>query len=178
MSRDRAFAEQTSKVMLKEYEDDEESEGDPFEDASDDEAPQLITSRADFNSMMDEFLNDYEILGRKMKPKLSGETGMEKLDTLRRALGQDERVRDIYGDDSDNDEQYDDLKEMEEPQKDRWDCETVLSQYPVLDESLVINQIASQPHTQIWKIIPVFFVQGMLNQYQRSFLIPKPVCLL
>lgn len=78
--------------------------------------------------MVDEFLNDYEILGRKMRLKLEGETGTEKLDTFRRAIGQDERVRLQLPDDSDEG----DLEEVEEAVKDRWDCETILSMYKQL----------------------------------------------
>lgn len=75
---------------------------------------------------MDEFLNDYEILGRKLKLKLDGETGLEKLDTVRRALGQDERAQlcDIEDDDVDDD---DILMPFDvDDKKDRWDCETIL----------------------------------------------------
>lgn len=120
-----------SKVMLRQYNDEEEDEDDEtsfLSDEDNDEAPQLITSREDFGSMMDEFLNDYEILGRKMKPKLDGDTGAEKLDTLRRAMGQDERIRGSLADaeDHDNDDDNEFLR-IDEEKKDRWDCETILS---------------------------------------------------
>ncbi|KAJ7597341.1 Low temperature viability protein-domain-containing protein [Mycena floridula] len=123
--------EKFDQVMLKQYNsDDEDSEEDS--DASDetDDAPQLITSREDFTAMMDEFLDDYEILGRKLKPKLAGDTGMEKLDTLRRAMGQDERVR-VNNEDSGDEE--DDLLEPAAKEKDRWDCETILTTYSNLE---------------------------------------------
>lgn len=115
--------------MLKQYNEDEDEDEAPLSDDGDeDEAPQLITTREDFTSMMDEFLNDYEILGRKLKPKLDGDTGAEKLDTLRRAMGQDERVRESLAgeeeDDDDDDNEF--LRMNEEDKKDRWDCETIL----------------------------------------------------
>ncbi len=115
-------------VMLKEYnEDDDDDEHASMPDDSDsDDAPELITARDDFSSMMDEFLNDYEILGRKMKPKLEGDSGAEKLETLRRAMGQDQRVKESYSDDDDTPEE-DLFLELEEDKKDRWDCETILS---------------------------------------------------
>ncbi|KAK7063815.1 protein LTV1 [Favolaschia claudopus] len=124
--------ERFDQIILKQYNSDEESDPSEDEDDDDDTAPELITSRADFESMMDEFLNDYEILGRKMKPKLEGDNGAAKLDTLRRAMGQDERVR-VAGE---GDEIADDdvLMPLDiDDRKDRWDCETVLSTYSNLE---------------------------------------------
>ena len=76
--------------------------------------------------MVNEFLNDFEIIGRKMKPKLEGESGPEQLDILRRAMGQDERV--WISNDSDEEADNDDnlMSSNEEDKKDRWDCETIL----------------------------------------------------
>lgn len=72
--------------------------------------------------MMHEFLDEYEILGGKMRPRLEGDTSIEKLDTIRRALGP-VIIRD-----------YDERDDGEIPipvdiddVKDRWDCETILS---------------------------------------------------
>jgi protein LTV1 len=116
-------------MILKQYnsDDDEDSEPSDEDGDDDDDAPELITSRADFESMMDEFLDDYEILGRKMKPKLEGGSGAEKLDTLRRAMGQDDRVRLETGEDHNDD---DILMPFDiDDRKDRWDCETILSMY-------------------------------------------------
>jgi protein LTV1 len=73
--------------------------------------------------MMNEFLDNYEIVGGKMKPVLAGDSAVAKLDTLRKALGE-AKIRDE--EESDNDEgmlmpvDVDDVK-------DRWDCETILS---------------------------------------------------
>jgi protein LTV1 len=112
-------------MILREYNEDEEDEEDVHShDGTDsDEAPDLITSRDDFDSMVNTFLNDFEILGRKMKPKMEGETGMEKLDAFRRAMGQDERNRIA------NDDEEDSLDDLfpDKDKKDRWDCETILS---------------------------------------------------
>ncbi|KAJ6520285.1 Low temperature viability protein-domain-containing protein [Mycena sanguinolenta] len=122
--------ERFDQMILKQYNSDEESE--PSEEDADDDAPELITSRADFESMMDEFLNDYEILGRKLKPKLEGDSGAAKLDTLRRAMGQDERVRTAReGEDEEDD---DVLMPLDiDDRKDRWDCETILTTYSNLE---------------------------------------------
>lgn len=105
--------------------DEEDEEEDEEEDLNRDEAPELITSREDFDSMMDEFLDKFEILGRKMKPVLEGGSGAEKLETLRRAMaeGGPIRVRDDDGSDEDI------LMPADvDGAKDRWDCETILSE--------------------------------------------------
>jgi protein LTV1 len=115
-------------MMLREY-GDEDEEGDMDEEQSQineedsDEAPDLITSRDDFDGMINEFLNDYEILGRKLRPKLEGDTGAEKLDTFRRALGE-ATIRE-GADEEDNDDPQFYFEENDK--KDRWDCETILS---------------------------------------------------
>lgn len=116
-------------MILKVYnEDQDEDEINSHHDNDSDEAPELITSREDFNSMVNEFLNDFEIVGRKMKPKLEGESGPEKLDVLRRAMGQDERVR-ISNDGNEEVDNDDLFSSDEEDKKDRWDCETILCGY-------------------------------------------------
>ena len=117
-------------MILKVYnEDEDEDDFNSHHDNDSDEAPELlITSREDFNSMVNEFLNDFEIVARKMKPKLEGESGPEKLDVLRRAMGQDERVR--ISNDGDEEDDNDDLfLSDEEDKKDRWDCETILCEF-------------------------------------------------
>ncbi|KAJ4485638.1 Low temperature viability protein-domain-containing protein [Lentinula aciculospora] len=130
--------ERFDQVMLKQYNEDEDENDEEVplsDDEDDDEAPQLITSREDFGSMMDEFLNDYEILGRKMRHKLDGDTGAQKLDTLRRAMGQDERVRETLADTEDRDEEEEDNEflRIDEEKQDRWDCETILTTYSNLE---------------------------------------------
>ncbi|KAF8079061.1 Low temperature viability protein-domain-containing protein [Lyophyllum atratum] len=126
--------ERFDQMIVKQYnEDDEDTPLSEEENDSDEDAPELITSRADFESMMDEFLNDYEILGRKMKLKLAGESGVEKLDTIRRALGQDDRVWLGSAEDDDvNDEDIMMPLDLDD-KKDRWDCETVLTTYSNLE---------------------------------------------
>ncbi|KAG6878318.1 hypothetical protein C0993_008915 [Termitomyces sp. T159_Od127] len=132
--------ERFDQMMVKQYADDDEDmpsdEDDDF-----DEAPELITSREDFESMMNEFLNDYEILGRKMKLKLDGDTGAEKLDTMRRAMGQDSRVR-LNSEESD--EEDDILMPLDvDDKQDRWDCETILS-----ESTLHAYAILSSPYSK------------------------------
>ena len=71
--------------------------------------------------MMNEFMDKYEILGGKMKPRLEGGTNIEKLDAIRKALG----PVTIHDDEKDDENipmplDIDDVR-------DRWDCETILS---------------------------------------------------
>jgi protein LTV1 len=94
-------------------------------------APDLITSREDFATMVDDFVDNYELLGRKLKPVLPGDSGAHKLETLRRAMGQDERVRVVVTEEEDEELSNADFfrgydaKEKE----DGWDCETILSEW-------------------------------------------------
>ncbi|KAH9929688.1 Low temperature viability protein-domain-containing protein [Fomitopsis serialis] len=62
--------------------------------------------KAYFDAMMHEFLDNYEILGGKMRHVLHGDTAAEKLDTIRKAFGG---------------------AHVDEKQG-RWDCETILSE--------------------------------------------------
>ncbi|KAI0639864.1 Low temperature viability protein-domain-containing protein [Trametes polyzona] len=113
-----------------EYEDsDEEEEEDPSLDDLD-EAPDLIASREDFESMMDEFLEKYEVIAGKMKPVLPG-TATEKLDTIRKALGEAKIRDDAEASGSEDD---DILMPLDvDDKKDRWDCETILTTYSNLE---------------------------------------------
>lgn len=75
--------------------------------------------------MMNEFMDEYEILGGKMKPVLAGDNGLEKLNTMRRALGEVT----IREQNSDEDDERNILMPLEDNDvKDRWDCETILSE--------------------------------------------------
>jgi protein LTV1 len=121
------FNDIISQMMEKQYSSGQGQEDDGLSDNGSDEAPQLITSREDFEALMDDFLTNYEILGRKIKPKLEGDSGAEKLDTLRRAMGQDNRVR--VGDDDSESEEDQFLMRDEQDKPERWDCETILSEY-------------------------------------------------
>ncbi|KAF5352440.1 hypothetical protein D9756_005840 [Leucocoprinus leucothites] len=132
--------ERFDQIMEKEYDREETVEEPPASDEDTDEAPELITSREDFDLMVNEFLHDYEILGRKMKPTLQGGTPIDKLDTIRRALGQDNRVR-VNEDDDDEVQDFMSLEDM--PKEDRWDCETILTTYSNLENHPRIIRVNS-----------------------------------
>jgi protein LTV1 len=75
---------------------------------------------------MDDFLHNYEVSGGKMKPSLHG-SGPEKLQSLRLAMGRDERV---MVDDVEEEAKDDDIYAAIEgdEKRERWDVETVLSE--------------------------------------------------
>ncbi|KAI1794003.1 LTV-domain-containing protein [Ganoderma leucocontextum] len=114
--------------IQREYESSDSEDEETSFDALD-EAPDLITSREDFESMMDEFLEKYEVIAGKMRPTLPG-TPTQKLDAIRKALGE-AKIRDAEESDS---EAEDVLMPLDvDEKKDRWDCETILTTYSNLE---------------------------------------------
>ena len=51
------------------------------------EAPSLVPMRSDFNGIMDDFLDNYSMAGRKRVRKGGNQTGMQQLDEVRKGLG-------------------------------------------------------------------------------------------
>lgn len=124
-----------------------------------DEAPDLIASREDFESMMDEFLEKYEVISGKMRPVLPG-TATEKLDTIRKALGEAKIRDDAEESESDDD---DILMPLDiDDKKDRWDCETILSKSYLMD-CLSTSEALSQLHIATWRT-----TQGLLEPAATS----------
>jgi len=80
---------------------------------------------------MDDFLENYEILGGKMKPTLAGESVTDKLGTIRQSLREiGYEVNDQIQDEKDV---GDDFEDFVQERGDRWDCETILSTYSNLE---------------------------------------------
>ena len=73
---------------------------------------------------MDEFLENYEILGGKMRQALPGETATDKLGVVRDSLR--EHVLNLR-DESDEEQSDEPDGFMMEEKDDSWDCETILS---------------------------------------------------
>jgi protein LTV1 len=108
-------------------------------------------TREDMEEIMDEFLDEFEIVGNKMLPKVGGETPAENLDIMRKALvGLDlegsgptqqseqakkdaDMIRKRYlrvkqeGEDEEH-EKMPVLHITGQDKKDRWDAETILSE--------------------------------------------------
>ena len=104
----------------------------------DSDAPPLITAREDFHSILDDFLDNFEIVGNKMKPVLAGDSATAKLETLRRAMTgvemneEEESKESIKRLVTEGDQTEEDIYmpyDIDEV-KDRWDCETILSKPP------------------------------------------------
>jgi len=107
-------------------EDEGSEDGPPASDGSD-SAPDLITSREDFDTLMDDFLHNYEVSGGKMKPSLPV-SGPEKLQSSHLAMGHSEclMVEDFDQEEHKEDDVYAMIEENRK--RERWDVETVLSE--------------------------------------------------
>lgn len=125
----------------REYEsdsDDDEDEGTDFKGEE---------LRKDFDSILDDFLDKFEIVGSKMVPRLEGATSENKLSTIRNALlvdeGEEERsvATTVGGTRRPKKNQNDDLatelqtdfRSRAERMRDNWDVQTILSTYSNLD---------------------------------------------
>jgi protein LTV1 len=104
-----------------------------FSDSDVDSAPDLIAARDDFEAVMDDFLANYELVGRKMRQVLPGDNPAEKLDTIRRGLGE---IRINPGSGDEEIEEAIPMPYDVDEKKERWDCETILSEYR---SSILIN---------------------------------------
>ena len=167
-------------MMLREYaggddeSDHQDHDGNGNEISDDpDIAPQLMTSRDDFGSMVNDFLDNYEILGSRMKPKLEGETGAEKLGILRMAMGHDDRIR---RQEEASDDEHELLQMEEEDEKDRWDCETILSGCSSSCSLPILTHDMPQLHTLTSRIIPDSYEQETQTSSRKYDLIHGPEC--
>ncbi|KAH8549386.1 Low temperature viability protein-domain-containing protein [Umbelopsis sp. PMI_123] len=115
----------------------EEDESDFFDSDEEDEEP--MVAREDFNAILDDFLDKYEVVGKKMVPRLEGDTSEAKLDSIRNALGaarlsDDENETPMPSRPTKNN-RVEGVDIWERPVKQRatWDCQTVLSTYSNLE---------------------------------------------
>lgn len=93
-------------------------------------------SRDDFDAIMDDFLDNYEVVGRKFRPSLGGTalSGVEKLQVLRAAIddgdegiGREENRRRILELERVGRGVREKEKVRVEEDKEKWDVETILS---------------------------------------------------
>ncbi len=122
-----------------EYRIAEEDEFDEEEEELEEEGEEVILdengepiSREDFDSIMDEFLNDFEVLGGKVHQTLGNaqSTPQEKLELVRKALG--EARLDHVTADGETEEEVAWTPEMSFPgrkPREKWDVETIQSEY-------------------------------------------------
>ncbi|KAF8526308.1 LTV-domain-containing protein [Hysterangium stoloniferum] len=116
----------------KSYEEDEDdmpSDG-SFSDSDVDSAPDLIAARDDFEAVMDDFLENYELVGRRMRQVLPGDNAAEKLDTIRRGLGE---IRINPGAEEEEGDEAIPMPFDIDEKRERWDCETILTTYTNLE---------------------------------------------
>ncbi|CAG8585551.1 4156_t:CDS:2 [Ambispora leptoticha] len=96
-----------------------------------------ISRRQDFDQIMEEFLDKYEIVGHKMVPKLEGDSMVDKLETIRRGLGQvnieDGTQKNIGKDNAWVDDEILDMSKESKRTREAWDCESILSTYSNLE---------------------------------------------
>ncbi|KAJ1720662.1 Protein ltv1, partial [Coemansia erecta] len=107
-----------------------------------------ISTRPDFESVMDEFLTEYELTGKRMQVVVEGGDGAGKLDTVRNAFLKETQSKEknmkellevgnrIIDEDNqrtekDEEEYFDGL--FKEKQRTPWDCQTILTTYSTLD---------------------------------------------
>ncbi|RUP46718.1 hypothetical protein BC936DRAFT_146603 [Jimgerdemannia flammicorona] len=116
-----------------EYEDD---------DDDDEDLPNLNTQdREDLDAILDEFLDKYEVVGRKMVPRLEGDTSLAKLETIRSALLETDEAATESACTTATDgrrkrrEKTMEVDVWERPVKERqgWDVQSVLSTYSNLE---------------------------------------------
>ncbi|KAI9596280.1 Low temperature viability protein-domain-containing protein [Syncephalis fuscata] len=138
--------------IQEEYErnDDDEENDDDDDDADIDPKTGRrthisIKQREDFEAILDDFLDKYEVIGKKMLPMLHGSAG-EKLGAYRHALLVDEddtdagRIKEATA--QLNERAYRstidaaksiDMLYPQEKERDAWDCESILSTYSNLE---------------------------------------------
>ncbi|KAG0139411.1 hypothetical protein CROQUDRAFT_460504 [Cronartium quercuum f. sp. fusiforme G11] len=132
----------------KEYASSDEDSGSESDDSTQTAIPHHThPQREDFDRIMDDFLEKFEILGGKMKPVLEGKTPLEKLATMRKELLISETSDDIERQlmkerillrlDEEEKRELNRPKSMTEAvefdsaedRRDKWDCESILSTY-------------------------------------------------
>ncbi|KAJ1818949.1 Protein ltv1 [Coemansia sp. RSA 2598] len=110
--------------------------------------PKSISTRPDFESVLDEFLTEYELTGKRMQVIVEGGDGAGKLDTYRDAFLKDNKSKEenkkelvMVGERITHEENTRTAEEEEEyfdelfKEKERtpWDCQTILTTYSTLD---------------------------------------------
>lgn len=109
-----------------------------------------ISTRTDFENVMDDFLQSYELTGKKMQQVLEGSTGTDKLDTTRDALLDEDKTREESKKEllktgmriieesnartrKQDDEELNEMLKANEKKRTPWDCQTILTTYSTLD---------------------------------------------
>ncbi|PIA16122.1 hypothetical protein COEREDRAFT_81560 [Coemansia reversa NRRL 1564] len=128
----------------------------------DSDGNEKISTRPDFENVLDEFLTKYERTGKKMQVIVDGGSGAGKLDTYRAEFldgrkPQDQSRREMAQAgqrmvDEDEGGQVDaELDEMfREKEQARWDCQSILSTYSTLDNHpAIIHEGNNTPRIRV-----------------------------
>ena len=124
----------------KEYASDGSLDDEELENASNisaDSEPPLLNVREDFDVVMNEFLQ-LELVGNKLAPSLEGDTPTDKLGAIRKALVVDDDVtrREALLDRTYLDDTGVPMPVDTGAEKERWDCETILSE--TLGQAIIV----------------------------------------
>ncbi|KAJ2856912.1 Protein ltv1, partial [Coemansia erecta] len=147
--------EQFDKVEAMYEHDDTDSEEERYDENGhhiveydEDGNPKPISTRPDFQNVIDEFLSEYELTGKRMQVVVEGGDGAGKLDTYRDAFLNEAKSKEenrkelvqagerITQEDSARTEEqeeefFDEL--FKEKERTPWDCQTILTTYSTLD---------------------------------------------
>ncbi|KAJ1679349.1 Protein ltv1, partial [Spiromyces aspiralis] len=129
----------------------------------------MVEYRQDLESMLDEFLGNYEFVGPKLVPKIGGDTEVEKLSTLRNVLLANDKgavesrklllkralQQRIEGKDKSKDKvtnvDYIDMSKEAVNKRPAWDCETIISSYSTLENHPALIKDEAAPKIRISK---------------------------
>ncbi|KAJ1735534.1 Protein ltv1 [Coemansia sp. Benny D160-2] len=126
--------------------------------------PKPLSTRPDFDNVMRDFLDSYELTGKKMQTKVEGTTGAGKLSTYRHAMLDDTatdaenrrrllavgtrqieetNAKSKEADDAEIDELF------KGPERTPWDCQSVLSTYSNLDNHPAVIYEERRPQIRV-----------------------------
>ncbi|KAJ2655237.1 Protein ltv1 [Coemansia sp. RSA 1200] len=126
--------------------------------------PKPLSTRPDFDNVMRDFLDSYELTGKKMQTKVEGTTGAGKLSTYRHAMlddtatGAENRRRLLAVGTRQIEETNAKTKEMDDaeidelfkgPERTPWDCQSVLSTYSNLDNHPAVIYEERKPQIRV-----------------------------
>ncbi|CAO3693312.1 unnamed protein product [Rhizopus stolonifer] len=136
-----------------------------YEDDEDEDEEIDGEERADFDAILDDFLEKYEIVGKKMQPKLEGESSTQKLDTIRQSFikpdikEEEQRTRvkltrealEAASKTPLTREALNDMPQRPtEKKRATWDCQTIISTYSNLENHpSLINDKGPQKRIRI-----------------------------
>ncbi|KAI8325908.1 hypothetical protein GQ54DRAFT_295071 [Martensiomyces pterosporus] len=146
--------------------------------------PKPMSTRPDFEDVLDEFLSEFELTGKKLQVKVEGGDGAGKLGTYRDAFLSENKSRQdgrkdvlaagmrIIEEDSKRSEKDDDMElEMQFREKERtpWDCQTILTTYSTLDNHpATIHEDKRTPKIRVSRKTGFPMVEGASVEHENE----------